>query len=321
MHFYKNIEHKDRAVLEPSKKFENYEGRQSFLKYFSIFNFQEKIYKDKKLFFKNIHNKDITLVPDLAAAICSQLFKSGLFSIKAINNGMEYIRDIIQNQNYEFISDETLLAKLVKHSTGKVNNLIYVAGCQNESMLKQRVKKAAQFAYSMTKVFDEKIPIVFSGRNPTIDNTSSFTIPNESSLMDILFTQFLEEIMAADGKEFDPDLKFSRMETIMENNSNTTRENIRRMFIGDISQGVQRHFLSTERGNNIILVSSSFHLIRLVKELELYRYKNEIQYSLENIVLVGSEKLIPEINIEDDGYIKLMFFEIFDHILTHNRPQ
>ncbi len=321
MFFYKNIDHKDRAILEPSKKSENYEGRQSFLKHFNIFNFQEKIYKDKKLFFKNIHNKDVTMVPDLAAAICSQLFKSGLFNLKAINNGMEYIRDIIQNHNYEFILDETLLAKLVKHSNKNVHNLIYVAGCQSESMLKQRVKKAAHFAYSMTKVFDDKISIVFSGRNPTTDNTSPVTIPNESSLMDILFTQYLEDIMAAEGKEFDPNLKFSKMETIMENNSNTTKENIRRMFIGDTNQGKPRHFLSTEQPNNIILVSSSFHLIRLVKELEQFRYKSEINYNLENIVLVGSEKLEPQINIEDDGYIKLMFFEIFDHILTHNRPK
>ena len=321
MYFYKNIEHKDRAILEPSKKIENYEGRQRFLKHFNIYDFQEKIYPDKKLFFKNIHNKDVTLIPDLAAAICSQLFKSGLFSVKAINNAMEYIRDIIQNLNYEFVADDILLARLVKHSSGNVNNLIYVAGCQSESMLKQRVRKAAQFAYSMTKIFDEKISIVFSGRNPTTDNNSNFSIPNESGLMDIYFQQYLEDEMKNDGKEFDSKLKFSKMETIMENNSNTTRENIRRMFIGDSKDGIQRNFLSPDKSNNVILLSSSFHLIRLVKELELYRSKNEISFKIENIVLVGSEKLIPEINIEDDGYIKLMFFEIFDHILTHNRPK
>lgn len=321
MYFYKNIEHKDRAVLEPSKKIENYEGRQRFLKHFNIYDFQEKIYPDKKLFFKNIHNKDVTLIPDLAAAICSQLFKSGLFSLKAINNAMEYVRDIIQNLNYEFISDEILLARLVKHSSSNVNNLIYVAGCQSESMLKQRVKKAAQFAYNMTKIFDGKISIVFSGRNPTIDNNSTFSIPNESGLMDIYFQQYLKDEMNNDGKEFDPNLKFSRMETILENNSNTTKENIRRMFIGDNKDGVKRTFLSTEQSNNVILLSSSFHLIRLVKELELYRSKNEIPFKLENIVLVGSEKLIPDIKIEDDGYIKLMFYELFDHILTNNRPK
>ncbi|AXQ31515.1 hypothetical protein D0B54_23760 [Solimonas sp. K1W22B-7] len=91
-----------------------------------------------------------------------------------------------------------------------------------------------------------------------------------------------------------------------ESESSTTKTNISEFF--------QRKYVEPSKANNLIIISSTFHLIRLAKELNKYLSDNPDQI-LKNVVLVGAEDSDKQFFMTDLTYIKLMMFDVFDYLL------
>ncbi len=69
--------------------------------------------------------------------------------------------------------------------------------------------------------------------------------------------------------------------------------------------------------NQIIVVSSTSHLIRLAQDIESYIRNNadSIPFKISNIVLCGSEGLDKLFYIDNDHLFKHVMLEIYDYLL------
>ncbi len=92
-----------------------------------------------------------------------------------------------------------------------------------------------------------------------------------------------------------------------ESQSHTTKTNIHKFFDGG--------YVPSGRTYNLIIVSSTFHLIRLGKELKLLLRESTPHTKPAFVVLVGAEDASKRFLISDVEYIKLMMFDIFDYLV------
>ncbi len=177
--------------------------------------------------------------------------------------------------------------------------LIIVTGCQDERMLQRRVDKLTEFASDMYK-HGTSFSIVFSGRCPKHDNVR---IPNEAMRMHNLFTIRL--------RDENPDLLASLpiLSLEGEEESSDTKENVTKFFNHAAFLG--------HRAVNLVALSSTFHLIRLSKEIMLHVSKNAENGAwprFGELLLVGAEDdfTIKSALVADTEFMKLMMFDLYN---------
>ena len=73
---------------------------------------------------------------------------------------------------------------------------------------------------------------------------------------------------------------------------------------------------------NIIVVSSTFHLIRFSQDIENFIRENKHNTKVKSVLLAGGEsttKLLKP-NPDDAHYVKGMFKDIFEYLFNVNKP-
>jgi hypothetical protein len=265
------------------------------------------IYFEKFLFSKHIHitqrknfsktNKNC--ISDTAASIIRKLYEKGFFHDRLVQDGLNCCQSIVFNRGYKnFVIDFESFKKL--RGDDSVQNIMIIPGCQHPGMLKGRIKKAVK----SIQYFDKNLKIVASGCNPLENPTGpeKVTIPDESKFI----LNYLNDLII-DQRIITPPV----FEKIEENESFNTTSNLTKALSK----------LDKKQSHNLIIVSSTFHLIKLAKFVEevLTEFYNEHSNSedfIKNIFLFGAEKedaaLTPS---KSSGYIKSMFVDIFDELI------
>lgn len=228
--------------------------------------------------------------PDLAASFIQTLYTAGHFESSQWEISLSCIADIILDLGYLELTERNLENE-IKVSYNEVANVMLVAGCQDRVMLERRIRQAAHI-YSKC---DNNIKVVYSGRNPNYEKEN--TIKNESVRMENLFVTEIKKKI--------PDFTMSNYNTENEGNSKITKENISQFFEGN--------YLIDKKHNNIIIVSSSSHLIRLSQDIEMYIKEKGTKDKIKQIILIGSEDKGDRYKITYDKIVKHIFLEINDY--------
>jgi len=200
------------------------------------------------------------------------------------------------------------LTEINEHSfIGEMNQAktitVFVPGIQNERLLERRVKAEFEIEETVRKAFT----VIWSGRNPGTDDVE---IPDEAESMRIFHSQ----LERRGKKRTDIDHK----NTLKEDQSTNTIENINNTF------SVGRYINKGNQNQTLVIVSSTFHLIRLAKRIIQMIDQNEynIKYYMESVFFVGAEKLGDVdpgqlwASIKERELIKLMMFDIYNQNMT-----
>jgi hypothetical protein len=313
-----------------------HKGKISLGKYVEEFVFSESIYHHKSALFNALLNHDIKkylsfddknegnkeqfdeilkgvdgFIYDMASSVLKKLYYQGFIEKVVDERALKLCRDIIINEGYEEITSEMLDGMLREENAyaekvpGEIQNILIVAGSQNDLILETRLQKVIR----IIPKFRDNLSIVTTGANPIENKASSASILNESIRM---FNR-LEELI-----ELTEPRKPYTFEMRCETESATSKQNI--------EFALQNFVNRSDKVYNIIIVSSTFHLIQLSEELELYlsaRFKEDSskpeseRLKIQNILLFGAEnvdfKFIP---LKHAAYLKLMFFAIYKKLFS-----
>ncbi len=276
----------------------------SLADYFDSFGFFGYLHPDRRQVFAERLRVDAKSEADAAAAVVARLFANRV-SDDIIEKGLRCCRDILLGRGYR----ETTLGDLQRGigpaqppetSTNLVHSVI-VAGCQTEALLENRVDMAIELISNL----QVDVSLVFAGGAPERDE---IRIPDESTRMKVLFEQRMSErhnarVTRKGGRPGSGGRKLA-----LEHASTTTRENIHSVFEGGFLVPGARHIL--------YLVSSTFHLLRFATECEKAIATGRAGIGVEHIVLCGAEGTGElEGPARHGRYIKLMFYDIFLHLM------
>ena len=266
--------------------------------YLRQFDFGRYVYGDKRVDFEKYleSSESFKFIADIGGAVFATLFANGYIDKNAYGNVVHCCRDIIQDLGFL----ETTLADAMEkmHSIGsrreQVTNLIVIAGCQDEKMLERRVESAVQFVSELKF----NCEVVFSGKNSDASGRSRVQIKDESVRMEIMFRDKLNEVQ--NGKI----PHFHRLGK--EGKSTNTQSNMAEVFEEHVGKNKV----------NLVIVSSTFHLIRLAQQA-IAQVREKGGGNVQSIILIGAEKASQFFRIYDDVYFKLAMFDVFHYLLMH----
>ncbi len=313
-----------------------HDGKINLDRYIEKFTFNNNVYYHKKELFQKLLDENFVedclkgdveanikdgfkgLIADLAASVVQRLFESGFIHENLDTESIKVCRDILVNKGYKELTTDILENEITLNSKrlsgedyGEVQNVMLVAGCQDEHMLNRRLYTALY----MIPRFRTNLTVVMSGGNPIANGAPSTNILDES----IRMYNRLQELI-----DVNPEVRLPYSFSIeRDGNSSNTRNNIKETL---------HHFVSSkEKVYNIHIVSSTFHLIRLAKELEAElslifnsekNLPDEERTKIENIVLIGAEKVETKFKPVHDGpYMKLMFVDIFRYLSEYRKEK
>lgn len=255
------------------------------------FTVSNDIYSDRAPAFSSILKDDRLLLADICGAVTSGLFKAGFMKTEHfVKSQLQCCRNTIANIGFSEIHRAKLdeIVHTAKHIT------VLVPGCQDDRMIERRVKALFEFV----RQHKRSLKVVFSGKNP---GTPNVTIMNEAQYMRARF----EEFMHHHGGKFDVTVS----EANCEENSKTTVQNIAELLRS-------KDFLNRGVKQTVVVISSSFHLIRIAEAL-LKHVKDDthgLSKFIENFVLIGAENPESEelpSTYWEHPYVKLMMFDLF----------
>jgi hypothetical protein len=247
------------------------------------------------------------LIPDLTASQIQKLYEKEFLNDKIfVNEGLKCCRDLLFNLGYQDIlicdsitvQDDGL--KTVVNEKG-VKNLMIIPGCQHDGMLSGRVLKAVRLLDN----FQTNLTIYASGDSPLRNQTEpeKVSISEEGKFICSLFNDLVLKMNVNKPPIFKiiPELDSYDSHSNLEN----CLKNI------------------DDQPHNLIIVSSTFDLIKLAKSVERLLTKNfdaqpkKIDH-IKNIILVGAEGVDAKFTpTKSGGYIKSMFIEVYSELLIY----
>ncbi len=259
------------------------------------FDFIPSIYSGKQEHLFNLYKTDNRLLSDIAASVMKQIYLDGYLHKEKFKAILTCIQDIIIDLGYAELT-QTDFSNFLTVPKNETHNIMIIAGCQNTPMLDARIEKAVEIA----EIFSNNINIVASGASP--NPSRAVKIQNESKRMINIFETKIKNIIPDPSKR-------PRIDIIPEGESHNTNSNIEKFFEGN--------FLKRDLKNQIIIVSSSSHLIRLSKEVEKYieENKSKLNFNISNIILAGAESIDKKFFIDNDHLFKHMMLEIYDYFI------
>jgi hypothetical protein len=270
-----------------------------FSEYSSELDVGRFIYKDKVPRYEELRGRDPKFVPDLAGAVFAAFFRAGYIQKDFFGTGIECCRDIVVSLGFKELDSASVNRHLTDRTDEPIVNHIIIAGCQNNKMLERRVSRAADFVSSLAS----NCVVVFSGRNPDPTGKTKVKILDESMRMRILFEQELRD--RSERAQLPP-----MHELRVEGGSSNTTTNLSAFFAGN--------YLKNSVSNNLVIVSSTFHLIRLGEDLKRELSKTANAKKISQVVLVGAEEPKQFFRVQDAPYFKLLMFEVFRFLLKSN---
>lgn len=274
--------------------------RIDFTRYLRDFDFEPYIYEDKRAeYAAYLATSDkFSFIADIAGAVFASLFREGYIDKDSYRHVIDCCRDIVIDLGFAETDDTN--ARRVLRPDGGPNgrtNFVLIAGCQDAEMLERRVVSAVDFVSQL----DYNCEVIFSGKSPDPTGKRRVKIPDESMRMLNLFKSHLSKRNHAKLPLLHP--------LRQEDRSSTTKTNVSRVF-GEILK---------QRDNiNLIVVSSTFHLIRLSQEVKRNIALEENAELVSNVVLIGAEDSRDFFRVYDAPYFKLAMFDVFHYLLTRN---
>lgn len=327
--FHKNIESLTRfnEALKQKEKFENeipmelkeyesFKGRVDFTDFVELFNFEDKIYKDKQFKYSLISNNNKRLIPEFISAACSKLIYDGLIDIEIRTKLEQYFIAILSNLDYRnYATFEQLKDEL--NSNNAKNNFYYILGSCPLSFKDHKFPILKERIDVSTKFFE----IIYDS-NPPARAEMTIYLREEKEKTDY-------------DKQIKPfiNIKFLKIKTNEDNNipkSKLTKEELSLIF-KEIKDN-PRIKDNPSDNYNLVLFASTYHISKVAQEIEKYFYdKASVPYP-KNIFIIGTEKFfdlitnrkITAIKKEADEMLVLkkmqsFLFEIFMHSLDRNR--
>jgi DUF218 domain len=271
--------------------------------YAECFDLSDRIYTDKRPEWNDLFDKNRMLASDIAASVATALFRGGFMKNQHfVERMLRCCANTVSALGFDEIEKQSFIHAM--HAAEA--NVVLVLGCQDERMLQRRVDRLVELAMHTSSPF----AIVFSGYNP---GTPTVRIKDESTRMRILFENAMERRFRERG------LKAKDYETIMlpqrsEQNSRNTKQNLDE-FLG-------RNYLNANLKQNVVVISSTFHLIRIAEYFSgcVAGNLHNIKKMVSRVLLVGAEKGVDEflneggetpIRVHDHEFVKLMMFDLF----------
>lgn len=269
----------------------------SFQPYFRGFSFTDSIQEDKLSLIQDLYQQypNSRLLPDIASSVIKHLFADGFINKDKFKRILECLITIITDQGYKELTGSDL-SNLLNVPKNQVHNVMIIAGCQDSPMLDSRVETAVEIAAT----YPNNMYVVASGAKP--DKGKPSQIDNESARIINLFETGINKRIQDKSKQ-------PRIDVLPENKSVDTKDNVAKFFEGG--------FLKPEIDNQIIVVSSTSHLIRLSRNIEKYLNDPDIltKARISNIILVGAEGFEKVFYIDNDHLFKHMLLEIYDYMI------
>lgn len=188
-------------------------------------------------------------------------------------------------------------------------SFIFIAGCQNSSMLNYRLKKAALVAASMIRMAEKNktaLPWIFlSGGNDAHATGAKVHYPDESRHMRNLLIMRLQRA----GVYVTTSI-LNRI--IVDTKSSNTLENVAN-FMSHLRGLIRPHGKEKSMNFRIVLASSTFHLLQIsdAYEKQLSKFQTTQPKCKFETYLLGTENPGHFFRAYDDLYIKLLFNEVF----------
>ncbi|HWZ15468.1 MAG TPA: TauD/TfdA family dioxygenase [Mucilaginibacter sp.] len=248
------------------------------------------------------------LIPDITASQIQKLYeKEFLNDLGLINEGLNCCRDLIFNLGYEdvvlcnSVTMEEDGLKTIVNDTGD-KNIMIIPGCQHAGMLTGRVLKAIRVLDN----FKHNLTIYASGGNP-LDNPTGpdkVSIAQESKFIHNTFYELIKKMNIG---------LLDNFRVIEENESYNSITNLKKCL----------NRLSKQESHNLIIVSSTFHLIRLAQEVEkqltvIFNQGPENTNFIKNIILIGAEGIDAKFTrVKSGGYVKSMFVDVYAELMNY----
>ena len=290
MFYYKNY-HDNHSKRETSN------FNLDFNEYQNLFNFLDWINHQKRDQIKEIFNskveikdKELSYIADIASSTLAKFYEKGFIKKKIIRDGLDLCEKIIKSFGYDLVSK----VNMDSQDLDEYVNVMIVAGCQSDKLLYARVKKCVE----IVEESNQHLNIFFVGSNPNREDFSrKIQKPNEANEMEVLFKFLLSKSSQKRA--------YSTIRIDKEGKSYDTISNIENVF--------QKEIMNSDKKKNILLLSSTFHLIRLSKSFEDYvNNMYEKKETIERIFLIGSENTYKINKVSKlPNYLKSMIYELF----------
>lgn len=264
--------------------------------------FSKYIYIDQKETFSKANKNFIS---DTTASTLRRFYEKGFLHERLVKEGIRCCQSIVFNLGYQdFVMDFDTFKQLQGDDT--VQNIMIIPGCQHPGMLTGRVKKAV----NSLEYFDKNLTIVATGCNPrkSKNDPKKVTIPDESKFILNKLNDFIKDLCIPTPPIF---------KKIEENKSTNTPQNIENTL----------NSLDKTKSHNLIIVSSTFHLIKLAKFVEteltkFYEKNKNCEHFIKNIFLLGAEKEEAKFTPEkSSGYIKSMFVDVYNELINYQKNE
>lgn len=256
---------------------------QDLSSHYKLLNFNNRLFGKPEEFNNLLTLTDINILADALASVMTEMYCEGYLDKKLILEGLMLCRDLVSSLGF----NETNNYRLHEYWDGKPTVLL-VAGCQVESMVRNRVVAARR----LCELLPPPITIVFSGFHPPRERVK---IKNESVRMENIFFEDVPE------QKYNLFSKITKHTIEIEGASGHTEENIKKF--------IELGLIEKEPKVNVVLVTSTFHLPKLA---EIFEDKiGKLSDHINTILLVGSEKLNRlDSTAKDEKYAKQVFFRL-----------
>lgn len=279
-------------------------------------NFSQNIHADHINAFARLKTRNPAFIADTASAATTRIVAQ-LRGSDFARGGVPYTRDLIRGalhccqsvvgtMGFERWDAHRLQSSLFDWNKG---NALLVAGCQTRRILENRMNKAIE-VLRVAPSLGRWNAFVPSGDRPRRTRTDyRLTFPEEREVMrDHVFQALadpewvqLKEILV---KDIQP-----------EEERGKTRDNIEELLD-------HLDTLKTFKSFNIFLVSSSFHLVRIARELKAVLDSGRKLPQIDSVVLVGSEDIPADDHkrldpvFSEESYLRQLLFEAHFALLT-----
>lgn len=261
----------------------------------ATFNFERFLHRDKRDIYRLCCEKDRYFPADFAASVVAALH-SGQYLAKVTSRmAVDCCITILEDLGYLQSASKNIATSLAPFRSTP-ENVILVPGNQNPGISQMRVEGAHLFLKALN--IQPPYTLIFSGRNPNPEGEDSVRVRSEALRMTATF----EELRTR--KDFPGEYIYEEQE------SRNTKDNVS----ATIKYLKSRDF---DLGHcSLCIVSSTFHLIRLVLAIE--RCQQLEGESFQQVVLVGTENRGTQFYHDEkhSEYMKLMFFDLIDYFLN-----
>jgi len=298
-----------KACLDKLKSYESFQGRIKFGQFEKLFNFENYIYEDKQFKYSTISSYNKRLIPEFVASAFAHMIYHEDVDEKIRRNMEQYFVAIMSNMDYQNFAHIAQLKNELKNDLPTKFNFCFAIGVaplmfddtEYVKLINERMIHAEQFVADTKDTFRSWSRTKFWKRSLNSPYSTHIKIP------DNIFW----------GND-----RFALDDRTSEKPYNLTIENLNKIY--DAIKSENPKF----EKYNLVIVTSTFHIIKTAIELEKLFYNKE-EMAPTNVIFVGDEKFYTLAHNQHDCHdpnfpmyhkkkLKSLIYELFLHALDKN---